>query len=149
MIRIARISDVKPGQFDEVWAIVRSMKSASPWIKQVPGLSPKKELFFEYRRLANAGRWDRQAFENIYVPKFISDLCRNQEHEYDLLNELYYKDKDGLGIALVCFCTDEEMCHRSIIAGLLQGAGCNVVTNTGNNYSAYYDMWQMTKAKGC
>lgn len=35
---------------------------------------------------------------------------------------------------------EEQMCHRSIIAGLLHGVGCNVVSAFGTNISRY-DMY--------
>lgn len=138
MIAVKRIRDVKYEDYDEVWAVVRSMKNPSPKMKQVQALSPQLDLFFEYRRLAVAGQWNRESFQNIYVPKFLEGMVNSTEGAADKLNELWQKDKAGLRICLACFCTDEDMCHRSILAGLLQGAGCSVVTETGKDYSGYY-----------
>lgn len=141
MITIRRISNVKPDEFDEVWAIVRSMKQPSSWIKQVTALSPEKSIFWHYLDSKKAGNWNANTFATDYVPAFISQL-RNDPEAINMLNTLYQLDKAGKNICLVCFCTDETMCHRSIIAGLLQAVGCNIVTETGNDYRKYYDLFK-------
>ena len=141
MIAIRRISNVKPDEFDEVWAIVRSMKQPSSWIKQVTALSPEKSIFWHYLDLKKAGNWNENTFATDYVPAFISQL-HNDPEAINMLNTLYQLDKAGKNICLVCFCMDETMCHRSIIAGLLQAVGCNVVTETGNDYRKYYDLFK-------
>lgn len=140
MIRITNISHADRS-FDENWAIVRSMKNKSDWIKQVTELSPSTDLFFKYRKLAENGNWNKDSFADIYVPQFISELKTNTAAR-DMLNYLYEQDKLGKNICLVCFCTDETLCHRSIIAGILRGGGANVVTDTNNDYSEYFDMYK-------
>lgn len=142
MIYVKNIRNAKYNEHDEVWAIVRSLKSKSPQLKQVTALSPTTNLFFKYRNLVNSGKWNKQAFQDIYVPQFLEELKENKDISYPYLNKLYQLDKEGKNICLVCFCTDETMCHRSIIAGLLQGVGVNVVTETGNDYTKYYTMFE-------
>ena len=142
MITIGNIRDCSPETHDETWAIVRSLKSQSTKIKQVTALSPSRELFMLYRNLHKNEKWDIQAFNSIYVPQFISDLKNGTEQGFTLLNTLYQADKDGKKISLACFCTDETMCHRSIIAGLLQAVGCDVRLKTNADYRAYFDMYQ-------
>lgn len=141
MITIKNIRNVKYEEYDEVWAIVQSMKNPSPKIKQVKALAPTKSLFFAYRNMANSGTWNQKAFDEIYVPQFLHDLITNKAETYKMLNQLYNLDKAEKKICLVCFCSNETMCHRSIIAGLLQGVGCNVITETGNDYKKYYDRY--------
>ena len=139
MIRITSISGLRNEtiQFDEIWAIVRSLKNPIEGVRQVDILAPSKKLFFEYRRLVNEGRWDRKAFEEMYVPQFLWELKSNGKNGvWDALNYLYKADKDGKNVALVCFCTDETLCHRSVVGGLLQAVGCNVVMDTKIDYSA-------------
>lgn len=133
MIAIRRISDVKPGEYDSVWAIVRSMKKQSPWMQQVPELSPSWDLFKKYRSLHESGQWDLSAFENLYVPQFLDEMKAPESRAR--LNELYARSKTER-IALVCFCPNETMCHRSIIGGLLQGTGCQVDMQTDRRH--YY-----------
>lgn len=140
MIIITNIKNANK-EFDENWAIVRSMKNKSSWIAQVAELSPTKDLFYKYLQLRDAGNWNRDAFNNIYVPQFIKELKENAVAK-NKLNYLYKQDKTGKTISLSCFCPDETLCHRSIIAGLLSGVGCNVTTDTGQSYTQYYDMYK-------
>ena len=142
MIEIRNLREVRQDAgYDEVWAIVRYMKHPSPWMKQVPALSPSPELFAEYRRLLNAGQWNAGAFQDVYVPTFLRQL-KHDRTALALLDSLYQADlRDNKRIALVCFCPHEDMCHRSIVAGLLQGVGCRVLTASGADYSRYYGMF--------
>lgn len=144
MIEIKNFRDLRGNEskYDEIWAIVRSMKSSSNKIKQVTSLSPSLDLFFKYRSLAKNNNWNKKTFQEIYVPQFISELKTGPEKGYELLNQLYFADKAGKKICLICFCGDEELCHRSIIAGLLQGVGCDVKTEKNTNYSKYFEMYK-------
>ena len=126
-----------------IWAIVRSLKHQKPGMIQVKDLSPSKELFHKYLSLKAVGRWNEATFKEIYVPRFLYEI-RSNKKAIDLLNEIYKIDKAGGDIALVCFCHEEDKCHRSIIAGLLQAVGCNVKTLTGNDYAAYHEMFKNT-----
>lgn len=139
MIRITNISNVKRGEQDYAYAIVRSMKHPSDWLVQLPVLSPSTGLFFDYRRMANAGTWNARSFEERYVPRFLEEM-RSPEARAEL-NRLYRLDRQGATVALCCFCRDESLCHRSIIAGLLQGVGANVRVDGGADYSRYWSMF--------
>ena len=44
-------------------------------------------------------------------------------------------------ICLVCFCDEEGLCHRSIVGGMLQGAGLEV-KGLMRDYSYYYDWYK-------
>ena len=137
MIIVTNISKMKR-EYDENWAIVRSMKSKSDWITQVTDLSPSSDLFFWYRRLANEGRWNKEAFDNEYVPRFLRELKNKQAMEK--LDYLFNADQSGKTISSIfALYAQENMCHRSIIAGILAGAGCNVQTDTGELYADYFD----------
>lgn len=130
----------KKNSFDEIWACVRSLKGQHPGIIQVADLSPSTELFISYLSAKNAGKFDQQWFQNHYVPTFLQQMkeCKNSR---DLLNNLYKADRAGKRIALLCFCQDEELCHRSILAGLLQGVNCDV-HGVHHDYSRYYDQYR-------
>lgn len=143
MIRLLNIREIGKYPLDETWVIVRSLKSPIKNTVQVKELSPSYELFIQYRQLAEQNNWNRQTFDEIYVPQFIREMQNPIARER--LNELYLKEKQGLSIGLACFCTDETMCHRSIVGGLLSGAGANVVTSTGNDYSHYYENYKEIK----
>lgn len=45
-------------------------------------------------------------------------------------------------MGLACFCGDETLCHRSIVAGLLQGAGADVRLASGADYSRYFEAFR-------
>lgn len=139
MVKIARINEIHRNEFDETYAIVRSMKSKSDWIMQEPLLSPSQSLFARYRQMVNDGTWSKEAFDTIYVPQFIKELKQNAD-AVEKLNEIYRKSRDNKNIALCCFCTDESICHRSIIGGLLQGVGANVIINA--DYSRYFEIYK-------
>lgn len=145
MIEIRRIDrSLDYSKYDRIYAIVRSWKDQNPHITQMADLSPQPELFRTYRRLAETNQWNHDTFQNTYVPQFLHDLRHNQ-NAIDKLNQLCKDDKAGKHICLLCFCTDETMCHRSIIAGLLQAVGCDVRLKSGADYRRYYEQWLNTK----
>lgn len=139
MISVKNIRSVAE-KYDEIWAIVRNMKFNDASMKQITTLSPSKELFFKYRDMVKRGTWNQKSFQEIYVPIFIQEIIGSKS-ALRSLNELYLLDKAGREIYLVRFCQDETICHRSIIAGLLQGVGCNVTTETGIDYTTYYKQY--------
>lgn len=141
MIEIKCINKVDYEQYDEVWAIVRLMKNPTEKMKQVIELAPSSELFVSFRLAKKSGLWNEEFFQANYVPKFLEDICRNQKSK-DKLNELYSLDRAGKRICLVCFCPDETICHRSIVAGLLQGVGCNVRLPSNADYRHYYKQYR-------
>lgn len=144
MIAVKRIADVNYDDYDEIWAIVRSLKNPNEHIKQVADLSPSWDLFKKYRALKEQENWNEITFHDIYVPQFLHEM--HGPNQVRLLNELYNIDKTGDSICLTCFCPDEELCHRSIIAGLLQGVGCNV-TGVHADYSHYFEQWNSDEIK--
>ena len=92
MITIARISDVEYRRYDEVWAIVRSLKYGNPRIKHVPELSPSWSLFRKYREMVENGEWNDEAFRRIYVPRFLKEM--HEDAPRALLNELIQTKKN-------------------------------------------------------
>lgn len=141
MIAIKNIRDVNYAGYDEVWAIVRKMQRPNPNIIQVPALSPSWDLFSKYMDLKNNNNWNAETFRTVYLPQFLNEMHSAEARAE--LNKLYKLDKAGRNICLVCYCVDETLCHRSIIAGLLQGVGCNVV-GVKADYSSYYTQYKNT-----
>ena len=133
MITVTNIRNVDHTAYDEVWAIVRSLKNPGN-LKHVPGLSPSWELFRRYLDLRNTGRWNTEAFQGIYVPTFLKEMQTATARKK--LNELVWLDRQGRRIALACFCSDEATCHRSIVAGILQHAGVRI-QGVKRDYSPY------------
>lgn len=136
MVTITVMSNVDHSKYDEVWAIVRSLKYANQKIRHVPELSPSWALFKKYLSLREAGKWNDETFHNIYVPWFLKEMRGKKQQ--NLLNELFNTKKH---ICLVCFCPEEELCHRSIIGGMLQGAGL-MVNGLSKDYGYYFDWWK-------
>lgn len=110
--------------FDEVWAIVRSLKSKSSRLTQVQELSPSWNLFQTYLGLKDRGEWGEKAFAEIYTPQFMQEMQSAPAQRK--LNELIQKHNEGKHIALCCFCTDVSLCHRSLIAKILQERGVTI-----------------------
>lgn len=123
MITVTNIRNVDHTSYDEVWAIVRSLKNPGK-IEYIPELSPSWELFRQYLQLRNTGRWNTEAFQGIYVPIFLKEMQTATTRKK--LNGLVWLDRRGRHIALPCFCPSEATCHRSIIAGILQYVGVKV-----------------------
>lgn len=136
MVTIKHIQDVDYEKYSEVWAIVRSLRYANPHIRHVPELSPSWALFNTYLRLKEKGRWNEATFQKNYVPQFLKEMQGKKQQQ--LMNELFSTTKS---ICLVCFCHEEELCHRSIIGGMLQGAGLDV-KGLHNDYSHYFDWYK-------
>lgn len=103
----------------------------------VPVLSPSWDLFKHYMDLRNAGNWNQATFASDYVPIFLKEMQAPGAQR--MLNHLIQQHKAGKSIALVCFCTDETLCHRSILAGLLQDKGITV-HGVKKDYRAYAHM---------
>ena len=139
MIHVKSISKVKYNEHDEVIAIVRSMKNPNPNIRQMQALSPSWDLFGWYRQTKSDGMWDIDAFRDGYTPRFLKEMTADEPTA--MLNELYRRSKAGENIALVCFCPDETLCHRSIVAGLLAGAGAEVEMEFHEPEIRYFEEW--------
>lgn len=145
----------KNAYWDDAWSIVRGNAIAGS--KKVSVLSPSSKdgtgLFEDYLKLArHTGqvaykgkfytKWDEKAFTEMYVPRFLSEIASNPS-AIKKLAELGKRDKAGENIKLLCYCDDESLCHRSIVGGILMGAGCNVVMDTPNNdYLKYSVMFK-------
>lgn len=137
MITVANIRNINYADYDEVWAIVRSLKNPGKMM-QVPELSPSWSLFKKYLSLRDAGKWNKAAFRDVYVPAFLQEM-RNADARKKL-TEIIELDRQGKRICLACFCPDETLCHRSIVAGILQYAGITI-HGVKNDYAQYGRMW--------
>jgi len=137
MITVAYIRKINYTDYNEVWAIVRSLKNPGN-MKHVPALSPSWNLFKTYLGLRDAGKWNAESFRDVYMTVFLREMRSSAVR--DKLTELIRLDRQGKRICLACFCPDETLCHRSIVAGILQYAGIPV-NGVKDNYSQYGRMW--------
>lgn len=137
MLHLGRISDISR-DYDENWLIVRSVKQVPRNAVQVSALSPSTSLFYKYLDAKKAGRFDGAWFQSVYVPTFLREVIANQDAR-SLLNQLYAESRRK-SILLACFCPNEALCHRSVIAGLLLGAGADIDCNP--SYRKYFDLYK-------
>ena len=138
MIHINRIPNIRIYDYDEVWWFVRSPDSLPQEEKLVQSLAPSRELFLKYREAFHAGQFGPEFFQNVYVSQFIAELSKNE----DAKENLDYLRRKGSRreIVLGCYCEEEALCHRSIIAGILLGMGAEIDTST--EYKKYYEMFR-------
>lgn len=139
MITLGSIRQADPTKYDEIWVICRAVNKltnfieSNPNVYHVPELSPQQDLLYHYLNLKNNGDWNSDTFRTEYVPQFVQSL-KNYE-AIAKLNELTAKSNDK-NILLVCFCSDETMCHRSIIGGILMHMDANIQCNP--DYAEYH-----------
>lgn len=107
------------GVCSECWIIVRSLKNpinvSGIKCQQVKELSPSWDLFTEYMRLKESEEWNLDSFNRIYRPRFMSEMKVLMAQSY--LKKLR-DTKDN--VLCVCFCQDEDCCHRSLIKEILK-----------------------------
>lgn len=103
---------------DERWQITRSY-TPSDSLLWVPKLAPSPRLFNQF-----INRWkdqDPQMWWPLYKEQFVREL--EQEEKKSALRRLWKKLKAGKSIALVCFCPDASICHRSLVAEFMRHYG--------------------------
>jgi uncharacterized phage-like protein YoqJ/uncharacterized protein YeaO (DUF488 family) len=136
-------------EYDEVWCIVRSLKNMpsamreGQIVRHVPDLSPSSDLFHKYLKWKKTGCFNHEKFVNEYVPVFLEEM--HSIKAVKALNFLYAIGKEK-NVLCVCYCPTEELCHRSIICGLLQGVG-GVEVHNSNDYKLYYELWKQIQSK--
>lgn len=141
MIKIGKFHDLATVEHEEAYLIVRALKNmpkATPGkqIYHLPILSPSRQLFSDYQKWKGEGKWGEEMFREVYVPRFLEEMKGREQK--NALNQLFLRSKTK-DILLVCYCGQEDICHRSIVMGLLQGA--NAECDMTVDYSEYYRMY--------
>lgn len=133
MIRITSIRRWRMSEYDKTFLIIRSTASLERHkssvlqnTEHVPELSPSRELFWQQLDWQKTGNWNQETFDNTYRPAFINEI-ENNPTAAEWLDKITELDKNNAKIALLCFCPDENLCHRSIIGEMLRQRGCNVI----------------------
>lgn len=145
MIYTGSFRDINRETYDEIWLIVRIAKNIPKGdnIKFKPELSPPKELLYKYLDMKKAGNWNSTAFKEMYIPCFLKHIAASKEGR-QAMNELLKTGRQK-SILLVCYCSDENMCHRSIIKGMLQGAAIRLgktdLVDMRVDYSDYFNKY--------
>lgn len=139
MIKVGNVSELNEYLYDENWLIVRKPDEIPAFAKHEPLLSPSPELFRKYREAFHAGLFGQEFFAQVYVPQFLKELAENAE-AMAVLKSLV-KESTSKDILLACYCENESLCHRSIIAGVLLGMGAEIDTNL--KYQRYYELYDI------
>lgn len=141
MVIITNLSQARSITADEKYAIVRSYKHPIPGIEQLKALSPSWDLFKTYRDIYDRGQWNKETFDTIYTPRFLDEMSHDLE-SITAIKKIQRLDKLGHTVVLACFCKDEDLCHRSILAGILRGLGVRVKLQSGKTPDTlYYTAW--------
>ncbi len=123
MVAVVNIRDLRPGEYAEAWAIVRSPKNVPSWMRHVPELSPSPELFSFAQQQRRNLQWTEAVFRNEFTPRFLAEM--REPGPRAALGELVRRSTTD-DIAVACFCAYPDKCHRSLVAGLLAGMGADV-----------------------
>lgn len=146
MITCERISNIRllSARYDKVYLIVRSLGKRNLIVANniihLPVLSPSWNLFTKYLDACKQKQFSEQWFKDVYVKQFLSEMQQCK----DALNKLY-QEAQTENIAIACYCKEENLCHRSIIMGLLQGAEKEQgkkITHCSTDYSFYYEQFK-------
>ena len=140
MLRTIRIKDTDTA-IERGWHVVLVARAPGSLkrliddgrLEHIPDLAPSPELLRKVNEFKNQNSWNEMIFQKEFVPAFLEETCSDEFRA--ALNDLYVRLMKGENIALTCFCKDSEMCHRSIVVGLLQAAGVKTV---GPDYSVYW-----------
>lgn len=135
MIKVSNIANIDLENCDEIWWIVRKLDRPLGRAKHVSELGPSAELFKEYRRVYHEGMFNDDYFQNVYVPRFLKELSVNKRALEFL--KILCEESERKNIVLSCYCENELLCHRSIVAGILLGMGALV--DTDQSYVRYYE----------
>lgn len=128
-LMFCQIKDLKPSSSEAQYAIVRSLKNPIRNTQQLACLSPSRQLFWDYLDWKKKGFWNQDVFRTLYAPRFLRELKENPE-AHQAIRMLLERDRNGETIRLACFCSDETLCHRILLAGILKENGADTRTLT-------------------
>ena len=126
MIYFRNINDIEDYSGKEIWLIMRSVTgnlekiAKLPNVHVVPELAPSEKLYTDFLLWKKKLDWGQEKFDNEYTPRFIYQLSTDKKAQLKLLELCKRKDNS---IYLCCACEREQMCHRIIIARLLDQWG--------------------------
>lgn len=139
MVSIGSFKDISD-KYDEVWLIVRSLKSMPNCnipVYHVPVLSPSPELFQCYLSWRDAGCWNKNTFETQYKPRFLKEM---ESPEASGMIGILKERAQNKHILLACYCPGDEMCHRSLVYQLYLQETFYMLVAGSRGYSNYDEM---------
>ncbi len=125
-------------RYNSVWVVMREPPENMPVrFRHVPALAPTPELLLWFQQHKECIYRNPEMFEEDYAPRYIRELLDSQAALNELLL-LLSSVRKGKRIALVCTCYHEELCHRSILAGILQGVASDIEVKASRDYIKYW-----------
>jgi uncharacterized protein YeaO (DUF488 family) len=83
-----------------------------------PNLSPSEELLKQYFPITEEKQW--RSFQR----RFLAEMkASGPTRDLDMLAALSHQTNFSIG----CYCDDESKCHRSILRGLLEKRGADLI----------------------
>ena len=104
-------------------------------IEWMPDLAPSAELMQKVEKWKADKEWNAATFGNQFVPLFIRETTSPNFKK--AVREVKRRSREGEKICLACFCKNPDLCHRSIVIGLLQADGDSAEPVIGKDYSPY------------
>ena len=122
MLHTGTFRDIDLERYDEIWLCVRSLKNrpndpTGVKIKYIPALSPSSRLFGDVQRWKRSSAWNQDKFDTEFAPRFKKEMTQPAPQRW--LNELAETCKTK-EVLIVCYCQDENMCHRTLVAGMIR-----------------------------
>ena len=131
MLYTGSFRSIRPDDYDQIWLCVRSLKhmpkNPNQNIFHVPILSPSFELFKATLELKQAKKWNKDIFDKWFAPRFAHEMLTPEAQAK--LKELAELSKIK-NILIVCYCPDENLCHRSVLKFIIDKmhAGYSMIT---------------------
>ncbi|MGI9316045.1 MAG: DUF488 domain-containing protein [bacterium] len=83
-----------------------------------PNLSPSEEILKQFFPITDEKRW------RSFKRRFLAEMkAPGPSRDLDVLAALSHQTNFSIG----CYCDDESLCHRSILRGLLEKRGADLV----------------------
>ncbi len=139
MLYLTNMQHCKPQDMDKSYAVVRSYKTPIPGVTQKIELSPSYSLFHYSLKLKNEGKWSKKAFEEKYVPLFLSEMVYSKKAIRKLRALAVRSHTED--IELVGITSNQNVCHRIILGGIIKGMGGNVAPISALDDNKYYDQF--------
>lgn len=125
-------------RYNSVWVVMREPPENMPIrFRHVPVLAPTPELLLWFQQHKECIYRNPEMFVEDYAPRYIRELSDSQSALNELLL-LLSSVRKGKRTALACTCYHEELCHRSILAGILQGVAPDIEVKASRDYIKYW-----------
>lgn len=124
--------------YDDIWVVMLySPKGRPANFHHVKALAPSQELYQNFQVMKDMGEWNLNNFQALYAPRYMSGIMSNG-YSRSQLECLIQLACAGRNIAIVCTCYHEDLCHRSILGGIVQATCPGVVVDCLGDYSHYW-----------